>query len=481
MRIAVGGFHIESSNYNPSLTRAEDFRIMRGQDLLAAPAFQCLKEFDAEFLPTFYARAVPGAPIERATYDAFKLDFLTRLAAFGPIDGLLLVMHGAAFVEGMEDTEADFFEAVRAAVGPHCPISVSYDLHANVSQRVVDCIDMFTAYRTAPHIDAEDTIRRAVRMLMRAIATGERPSVLWCPIPVVLPGERTSTLHQPAKGLYDRLAGMEAPDGIWDAALMVGYIWADEPRVSAAVVMTGTDDAGMAAAATALAADYWAAREQFVFGTRTGTTQDCIGWALESETGPVVLADSGDNPTAGGAGDRAELLADFLARGASHIQFVGIADRPATEAAYAAGVGAILGVSIGASIDPAGSKPVEARAQVRHIVATDQPLEREAVLRVDGIDIVVSARRRPYHFLRDFERLQLDPHAARVIVVKSGYLEREIDALANPSIMALSPGIVDQSVERLPRTRTSRPLFPLDRDFDYTPRPRWSARKRALR
>lgn len=134
MRIAVGGLHIESSNYNPSLTRSEDFRIvLRGAELLAAPAFRCLGEFDAEFLPTFYARAVPGAPIERATYDAFKADFLGRLAEFGPIDGLYLMMHGAAFTEGMEDTDADFIEAARALVGPACPISVSYDLHGNVS------------------------------------------------------------------------------------------------------------------------------------------------------------------------------------------------------------------------------------------------------------------------------------------------------------------------------------------------------------
>lgn len=477
MRIAVGGFHIEASNYNPARSRAEDFRIVRGSELLAAPAFQFLGEFDAEFLPTFYARAVPGAPMARDTYDAFKGEVLERLAAYGQVDGVYLCMHGAAFVEGMEDAEGDFMRAVRDAVGPDIPISVSYDLHANVSQGVLDAIDMFTAYRTAPHIDAIDTQRRAVAMLIRAISTGERPGICWAKIPVVLPGERTATTDEPAKGLYARLGPIEAANpGIWDAALMVGYIWADEPRVTAAAIMTGTDRAAMQAVAADLAAAYWAERDDFVFGSKVGSVDETVEWALSSATSPVVLADSGDNPTAGGAGDRAQVLATLLSRDAQGVQVVAITDRPATESAYAAGVGARLKLSIGATLHPEGSDPVMVEAEVVKLVDTDTAAEREALLRIAGIDLVVCARRRPYHTFDDFARVGLDPRAAKVVVVKSGYLSPELGGIANPSIMALSPGIVDQAVERLPRTRTSRPLYPLDRDFAFAPSVRWSAR-----
>ena len=482
MRIAVGGFHIEASNYNPSLSRSNDFRILRGADLLAAPAFRFLEEFDVEFLPTFYARAVPGAPMARETYDAFKAELLDRLATHAPVDGVYLALHGAAFVDGMEDAEADFLRAIRAVVGPNCPISVSYDLHGNVSQAVIDTIDMFSAYRTAPHIDVEMAQRRAVRLLLRALTTGESPGVCWAPIPVVLPGERTATTEEPAKGLYARLEQIEAAEpGVWDAALMVGYVWADEPRVTAAAIMTGTDCAAMESAAAGLAAAYWAQRDNFVFGSKSGTTDETEGWALASDTAPVVLADSGDNPTAGGASDRADILAALLARAPEATQVVAITDRPATQAAYAAGVGARRTFSIGATLHPAGSRPVEVEAEVIQLVETDTAAEREARLRSGGIDLVVCARRRPYHTLEDFARVGLDPRQARIVVVKSGYLSPELAAIANPSLMALSPGIVDQDVERLPRARTTRPLYPLDRDFTFEPTVRWSARARPKR
>ncbi|MGV3490167.1 MAG: M81 family metallopeptidase [Devosia sp.] len=478
MRIAVGGFHLEASNYNPALSRIEDFRIVvRGADLLALPAFQFLSGFAAEFVPTLYARAVPGAPMARETYDLFKSEILAGIAAAGPLDGVYLCMHGATFVEGMEDAEADFISAVRAAVGPDLPISVSYDLHGNVSQGVIDAIDMFTAYRTAPHIDAIETQQRAVAMLVRAIETGEKPAVCWAKIPVVLPGERTATTDEPAKGLYARLGPIEAANpGIWDAALMVGYIWADEPRVTACAIMTGTDRAAMQQAATDLAAAYWAERENFEFGSKVGSIAETVDWALGSPTGPVVLADSGDNPTAGGSGDRAEMLAALIEAKATNVQVVAITDRPATEAAIAAGVGATLPISIGATLHPEGSTPVGVSAEVVHVVATESPLDREALLRIGGIDLVVSARRRPYHTFEDFARVGLDPRDASIVLVKSGYLSPELQGIANPSLMALSPGIVDQAVERLPRERTSRPLYPLDLDFSFTPAVVWSAR-----
>lgn len=159
-------------------------------------------------------------------------------------------MHGAMFVQGMEDAEADFITAVRAQLGPDCRISASYDLHGNLSQPIIDGLDMFSTYRTAPHIDVEQTMRRSVTMLLRSLQTGVKPYLVWVPIPVVLPGERTSTEDTPARELYASLPGIEADRSIWDASLQVGYVWADEPRATAAAVITGTDlDRAEAAAA----------------------------------------------------------------------------------------------------------------------------------------------------------------------------------------------------------------------------------------
>ena len=476
MRIAVGGIHTECSTYNPVLAEEKDFRIVRGEALTAAPYFAFLKDYDAEFLPTIHARAIAGGPVARHTYEAFKAEFLERLKPLLPLDGLYLAMHGAMYVEGMEDAEGDWIAAARALVGDDCLLSASYDLHGNVTQRIIDALDMYSTYRTAPHIDVEETMRRAVKMLTESLKTGVKPILLWAPIPVVLPGERTSTVDEPARSLYDLLPGIDAIDGVWDASLMVGYVWADEPRSTAAAIMTGTDHSVLEREAKRLAQAYWDVRRDFVFGCETGSIEECVAQAITSPTAPVVLAESGDNPTGGGVGDRADVLAELIAKDATGVVFAGIADKAATEACYAAGVGAKPDLTVGASLDTKGSKPVTAKFIVKFLLSTDDAAERQAVVSIGGIDLVLSAKRRPYHNIADFTRLGLDPHQAKIIVVKSGYLSPELAPIANPNLMALSPGVVDQFVERLPRLRKQKPTYPFDKDFTFAPEVMLSAR-----
>ena len=475
MRIAVAGLHIECSTYNPVLNREADFRVLRGPAMLKDQYFDFLTHFPAEFITILHARAIAGGPVARDTYETWKGEILAGLRAAQPLDGVYLPMHGAMFVEGLFDAEGDFIAAVREAVGPDVPISASYDLHGNISQAIIDNLDMFSTYRTAPHIDVPDTMRRAVTMLVRALKTGTRPVLGWAPVPVLLPGERTSTQDEPARGFYAQLHEIEEPSGIWDASFQVGYVWADEPRATACAVVTGTDRAAMERAALRLAQDYWDIRDQFVFGMETGSIADCVARAMASPTHPVVLAESGDNPTGGGVGDRAEVLAALIAQDAQGVIFAGIADRAATDMAYAAGIGGRTRLSIGASLDPS-STPVDAEAEILFLLETEEPRLREALVRIGGIDLVLTARRRPFHNIADFTRLGLDPRGAKIVVVKSGYLSPELGPIANPGIMALSPGVVDQFVERTPRRHTGRPSFPFDRDFDFTPRMHWSAR-----
>ncbi|SFV38348.1 Microcystin degradation protein MlrC, contains DUF1485 domain [Devosia crocina] len=477
MRIAVAGLHTECSTYNPVLAREADFRVLRGQAMLRDQYFDFLTHFPAEFVTILHARAIAGGPVERALYEKWKSQILAGIGEAMPLDGVYLAMHGAMFVDGLFDAEGDFIAAVREHVGPDVLIAASYDLHGNVSQRIIDALDIFSTYRTAPHIDVPDTMRRAVTMLVRALGSGERPKLAWAPVPVLLPGERTSTQDEPARSFYAGLHAIEEPTGIWDASFQVGYVWADEPRATACAIVTGTDEVALAEAASALAQSYWDIREQFTFGMETGSIGACVERSLASQTHPVVLAESGDNPTGGGVGDRAEVLAELMARDAQGVIFAGIADRAATDKAYAAGEGASVLLAIGASLDPS-STPVQTEVRVCMLLPVDDPTLREAVVRIGGIDLVLTARRRPFHAIADFKRLGLEPHAARVVVVKSGYLSPELGPIANPGIMALSPGVVDQFVERTVREHTPRPSFPFDKDFSFSPEVRWSARAR---
>lgn len=468
MRIAVGGIHTECSTYNPVLAHRDDFRVSVGQQLLNSPSFSFLNDYPAEFIPTLYARAVPGGPVAKQTYQEFKQTFLSELKKALPVDGVYLAMHGAMYVEGMEDAESDWISATRELVGPDCLISTSYDLHGNVSQTIIDQINMFSAYRTAPHIDIEETQRRAVTMLVKSLETGVTPSVYWCPIPVVLAGEQTSTEDEPAGKLYSRLFDIDKIEGVWDASLLVGYVWADEPRGTASAVMTGTDTDVLKKQAEKLAQQYWEAREAFDFGCKTGSVTECVSWAINSKTAPVILADSGDNPTGGGVGDRCNVLAELIKQQAQKTVVAGITDKAATNAAFEAGVGATIEITLGASLDP-NSPTVTEIFTVKRLIEENETSAPQAVLTVGGIDVVVCGRRRPYHNLIDFELLGIDLKQVSILVVKSGYLSPDLAPLANPNLMALSEGVVDQYVERIPRNRKQVLTFPFDRDFNYQP------------
>ena len=87
---------------------------------------------------------------------------------------------------GMQDAEGDWISAARQVVGAECLISASYDLHGNLSRRVIDNIDMLSAYRTAPHIDVQETMQRACEMLLDCAAQRIRPTLVWAPVPVLL-------------------------------------------------------------------------------------------------------------------------------------------------------------------------------------------------------------------------------------------------------------------------------------------------------
>ncbi len=468
-RIAFGGISIECSTYSRIRTRDEDFTILRGAQLAANDRFAFLKSYPYPFLPTVVATAVPGGPVAAATYARIKDEFLNRIRDLLPLDGVYLPMHGAMFVEGMEDSEGDWYTSLRQVVGPQCLLSASYDLHGNISRRIINNLDMLSAFRTAPHIDREETMRRACGMLVHCLDEDIRPTLLWAPIPVLMPGERTSTEWDPGKRLWAQLPGLNAQPGVLDVSLLVGYVWADEPRSSASAVLTGTNPETLKKTALLLAQQYWDARKDFQFGTKTGTIAECVRWSMEASTQPAILADSGDNPTGGGTGDRAEVLAELLKQKARNVVFAGIADRPATELCYAAGVGKTLELSIGATLDPLGSTSVKAPAKVLFLAQTDQKLERQAVVEVEGVKVVLTARRRPFHDIVDFTSLGLDPKSFKIIVVKSGYLSPELKPLANPSVMALSDGAINQDLEHLPKNRLRQPSYPFVSDLQFQP------------
>lgn len=464
-RVALAGIATESCTFSPLPTRMTDFSLRRGDALLAA--YPYTQKFEAEYIPLIHARALPGGSVEAETYAALKGEFLERLRAALPLDGLFLDMHGAMNVRGMDDAEGDWITSAREVVGADCLISGSFDLHGNVSVREAAALDMLTAFRTAPHIDYEETRERALTLLMTSLQSGVRPHTLRIPVPVVLPGEKTSTEWEPGASLYAHLDQTEP--GVLDTSIFVGYVWADEPRASATILVTGTDDAAMRRAGNAIAQRYWDARDQFAFGVPTAPIDQCIDWALAAPEMPVIISDSGDNPTAGGAGDVPVFLSRLIAKNVPDAVVACIGDAPATEICYAAGVGATVDLALGGKLDPVASQPVPVTGQVIFLLDTPELSERQAVVQVGGVLVIVAQRRRPFHYVADFTRLGIDIYAHKIVVVKVGYLVPELKAAAAKAFLALSPGAVNQDIERLPFQRITRPVYPLDKDMTWSP------------
>ncbi len=477
-RIGIAGISIESSTFSPHVSGDEAFTIRTGADLRGYyPFLDEGRELGdaAEWVPLYHGRSLPGGAVAPATYQRMRQAILDAIRTEGPFDGFFFDIHGAMSVQGMVDAEGDLATAVREVLGPDTLVTTSMDLHGNVSETLRDAVDLLTCYRMAPHEDWLNTKERAVHALLTRLRgehgtdpLARRPLKAWVPVPVLLPGEKTSTRLEPARSIYAELPGIEALDGVVDAAVWVGYAWADEPRCQAYVVVTGDDSEVIAREAERVARMYWDAREDFVFVAETASLDGALENALAPGAArPYLISDSGDNPTAGGAGDVTWTLTELVKReeltnGDVTTLVASIFDADAVAQAVAAGVGADVLVTAGARVDAGPSGPAELRGTVFSITDGDPDAGTQVVIAVGGVHAIITERRKPFHHLDDFRMLGLDPEAADIVVVKIGYLEPELYDLQRGWTLALTPGGVDQDLLRLGHHKLASGVYPFD-------------------
>lgn len=485
--VAIAGLSCENSTFTPSRTRAAAFHPKRGQEIIEHYQFLHPKTKlgdEADWKGALIGHALPGGIVERASFEELAAEITQRLsdicqALQYPLDGLWFDIHGAMYVEGLEDVESELLRRIRAVVGPTTIVSASMDLHGNVSRELAHQTDLITCYRTAPHVDVWETKERACRNLLQAVqvrnAGGSLPLKAWIPIPILLPGEQTSTRDEPALRIYGAVPQVEKRDGILDAAIWVGYAWADEPRNRAVVVVTGWDKYVVTNGAQELATTFWNARGEFKFVAPTGSFAECLDTALAAKARPYFISDSGDNPTAGGSGDVTWGITQILARPEFRqatgptVIYASVPGPEAVAIAEQAGVGATITVMAGAEVDNIHAGPITMTGQVHSIKHGDPHAKTEIVLKTGSVFVILTKLRKPYHKERDFTELDLHPRAADVVVVKIGYLEPELYGMAADWMLALTPGGVDQDLGRLGHRRIQRPMWPFDTQFDVQP------------
>lgn len=475
-RIAIAGLAIESSTFSPAVTHKEAFHARRGDKVFSYYPFLAAGSPNrkrAVWFPTLRGHALPGGIVTREAYESLVTETLEMLKKNLPYDGLFFDIHGAMSVQGLDDPEGDFIARIRKVTGKKTLISTSMDLHGNVSMKLASHTDLITCYRLAPHEDALESKQRALENLLDRLGNGKgKPKYkAWIPVPILLPGEKTSTRIEPGKSLYAKVAPAAGQEGVIDAAIWVGYAWADAPRNHAVVMATGDDKEKVSAAAEHLAKSFWDVRSEFVFVAPTAPLKECLDKAVASRKHPFIISDTGDNPTAGGAGDVTWTLKVILARpefksenGLSLI-YASIPGPELVQKAIEAGVGGKVSALAGAAVDNRYAPPLLLEGTIQAIEHGDRHAETEVVVKVGGVNVIVTKKRKPYHKERDFTRLGLNPRETDIVVVKIGYLVPELYNMRAGWIMALTPGGVDQDLERLGYKRIKRPMFPLDKDM----------------
>ncbi|MDD2513435.1 MAG: M81 family metallopeptidase [Proteiniphilum sp.] len=472
-RIAIAGIAIESSTFSPAVSHEDAFKARTGDEVFnyypfMAPDSGIIDR--AVWLPTLRGHAMPGGIVTREAYESLVTRTLEMLKKTLPLDGLFFDIHGAMSVQGLDDPEGDFIVRIRELVGTDVLISTSMDLHGSVSPRLAQHTDLITCYRLAPHEDAIESKKRAVTNLLNRLESGKgKPAYkAWIPVPILLPGEKTSTRIEPGKSLYAGIPGVLDGDKVIDAAIWMSYPWADEPRNHGVVMAYGDDREAVGKAAEKLARHFWDVRNEFAFVAPTTYLDEALEKALKSDKKPFIISDMGDNPTAGGAGDVTWTLQELfkhpaLQKSGKTLIYASVPGAEFVKKAIEAGVGAEVEGTAGAEVDNRFAPPIQLRGIVTAV--KEDSTNNEVVVKSGNISVIVTEKRNAYHYEKQFTDLGLKPREADILVVKIGYLVPELYDMRGDWLMALTPGGVDQDLLRLPYKRVTRPIFPLDPDM----------------
>ena len=472
LRVLTAGIRHESNSFMPYLTHADDFLLLRGSDVTKGRAWsEFLMEEGVEVIPTLHASSGPSGIVSKEAYEAFRDEILEAFLAAGPVDGVFLDMHGALHVEDYPDAQVDFIEGIRKVVGEDVLVAASFDLHGNISQEFMNGLNIISAYRTAPHVDGEETRLRTVKLLFEALHQDYSPRVAHINIPILIPGEKGITSVEPVKSFYGRLPEIARMEGLMDASIFVGMAWTDVERAGMSVQVVAQDVKHLSKAqeqAEELANSIWEEHHNLNFDVETATIDEAINMALESQDSTVFITDSGDNVTAGAAGDGTLVLERLIALHVSDAVLAGIVDPEAVELCMNAGVGAEVELTVGGKIDYVFSKPLSITGTVLSLPKGEPDSEKlDAVIQVDDITLVLLSGHRAFTDPLHFQAVKIDPLAFKIVVVKEGYLFQALRDIAPKAIMALTPGFANQILENMEYNHVRRPIFPLDPDMTW--------------
>ncbi|MDI3340618.1 MAG: M81 family metallopeptidase [Sphaerobacter sp.] len=492
MRFAVCAIWHQSNSFSPiptTLASFEQHHYREGDALLnpdpagstvLAGVVGVAREIECTIIPLIDARAPAGAPLDDAAFDALRARLCARLERLrGTIDGVLLDLSGGMLTTSDLDADATLLDAVRAVIGSGVPLVATVGFRANVSPRLLAIPTLLVGPSAAPEPDPAHRGRRALTLLAQ-IARGEiQPASALRQVPLLMPLAAQDTTAGALAEVTATAARIAAEPGVVQACVFGGFPYADAPQAGSAIVVTTDGEPARAdALAAALAAELWRRREHF--RVEPANLETAIHAAMAASHHPVVLADTGDDPGAGGPGDGTGLLWGLLDLGARDAALAVMADPEAVSRAIEAGVGAAVTLSIGARRDRRHGYPIDIRGRVVRIgpgrVQREGPLEagatvdlgRSVVIQAEGrhggdVAIIVTDQPAEVDDVAFFRAHDIDPAAKRILAVKSSLRYRAgFAAIAAELIAVATPGVTVPDFAYFPYQRLRRPIFPID-------------------
>jgi microcystin degradation protein MlrC len=497
MRIAIGQLWQETNTFNPLPTTQADFEafgIVRGPELLEHMAdtnelggfIQSLRQWPErpEILGLVRLPAWPAGPGTADTFTWLRDEMVAALRNTLPVDAVLLALHGSLVAEGTPDVEGAVLQSCRELIGPDVPLVATLDLHANVTERMVQAADALVLYHTAPHIDVFETGQRGAAVLRR-ILDGARPVTAFQKLPLVVPAERANTQDRASisYSIREMLQEWERDPRVLAAGLATVQPWLDIPELGSAVVIVTDGEPELARhRCVELATFVWEHRREYL--PELVSVEGGVRAAFEERKGLVLLSDSADSTTSGAPGDSNHLLREMLKYDWPRPALGTLVDPELVQQATRQGVGAEFQAALGGKRDRRFSEPLLARVRVGNLflarfvmsghLARNMPVDMgpSAVLRTGNIHLVVTSRTGPHFAPQMFEAAGIDPFTAQLLVAKSpcGF-RAAYEARASKVLVVRAPGCAPSDFWHYPYQQIPRPLWPWDEIPEWAPRP----------
>jgi len=456
----------EASDAWPGLTEgAAMFDAVRGINLPAAGFIDEARSLGHELVPLIWCSAQPSAHVTRDAFETISARLLALLATAGSLDAVYLDLHGAMVAEHIEDADGELLERVRHLIGPDVRLVASLDFHANVSARMVAHADALVSFRSYPHVDMTETGVRAAALLHDSLRDLGRAK-WYQSLPFLMPLTSQCTLIEPLHSVMEHARRLER-DPILSLCLTPGFPAADVPECGPAIFGYARERAPLERAALELAEDVLGRESEFALSTVALDSAVRLARDAEVSRGrPLILADTQDNPGAGGNADTTSLLKALLTANVEGVLAGVIWDPDSAARAHAAGQGASVELQLGARSGFPGETPLKARFTVEQLgdgrfVGTGPfylggrfELGPMALLRTGQMRIVVASRKQQAADAAMFRHVGVEPSQARVLVLKSSvHFRADFAPLASRIVLVEAPGPNLADTSRLPFTR----------------------------